>query len=139
MKEDTMTRGRTWAALAASAGVVALAGATAVAAVPLRSSGAGEAAATAPNTARERKAIQKVQPTYPAEAKKAGIEGHVVLDVLITAGGDVTDVKVVKGPEELREAASAAVRQWKYEAGPVDTRANLTIRYILDKKEGAQH
>ena len=79
-----------------------------------------------------------MQPTYPAEAKKAGIEGHVVLDVLITAGGEVTDVKVVKGPEELREAASAAVRQWKYEAGPVDTRANLTIRYSLDKKEGAQ-
>ena len=57
----------------------------------------------------------------------------MVLDVLITAAGDVTEVKPVKGPEELREAASAAVRQWKYEAGPADTRATLTIRYILDK------
>jgi len=133
MKEDTMTRARTWAALAASAAAVALAGATVVAALPLRSSGGG--AAAAPKGARERKVVQKVQPTYPAEAKKAGIEGNVVLDVLITAAGDVSDVKAVKGPEELRESAAAAVRQWKYEAGPADTRATLTIRYLLDKKD----
>jgi D-alanyl-D-alanine endopeptidase (penicillin-binding protein 7) len=138
MKEDTMTRARTWAALAASAAAVALAGATVVAALPLRSSGGGAAAAAAPRTARERKPVQKVQPTYPAEAKKAGIEGNVVLDVLITAAGDVTDVKAVKGPEELRESAAAAVRQWKYEPGPADTRATLTIRYLLDKKDGPE-
>jgi TonB family protein len=138
MKEDTMTRARTWAALAVSGAMVALAGATVVNAVPLRLLGAAEAGGPAPKTARERKLIQKVQPTYPADAKKAGIEGSVVLDVLITAAGDVTDVKVVKGPEELREAASAAVRQWKYEAGSADTRANLTIRYILEKKDGAE-
>jgi len=136
MKEDTMTRARTWAALAASAAAVALAGATVVAALPLRSSGGG--AAAAPKGARERKVVQKVQPTYPAEAKKAGIEGNVVLDVLITAAGDVSDVKAVKGPEELRESAAAAVRQWKYEAGPADTRATLTIRYLLDKKDGPE-
>jgi len=133
MKEDTMTRARTWAALAASGAIVALAGATVANAVPLRALGAAEAGASAPKTARERKVVQKVQPTYPADAKAAGIEGSVVLDVLITAAGDVTDVKPTKGPEELREAAAAAVRQWKYEAGPADTRATLTIRYILDK------
>ncbi|HYU41258.1 MAG TPA: M56 family metallopeptidase [Vicinamibacteria bacterium] len=139
MKEDTMPRTRTWAALAASAAVVALAGAAVVTAVPLRSRGAAEASATAPKrTLRERKIVQKVQPAYPADAKKSGIEGRVVLDVLITAAGDVTDVKVVKGPEELREAAAAAVRQWKYAPGDVDTRANLTIRYILDKKDRAE-
>lgn len=138
MKEDTMPRARTWAALTASAAVVALAGAAVVTAVPLRSRGTAETSATAPKSAlRERKIVQKVQPTYPAEAKKSGIEGSVVLDVLITAAGDVTDVKVVKGPEELREAASAAVRQWKYAPDNVDTRATLTIRYRLDKKDGA--
>jgi len=135
MKEDTMTRTRMWTALAASAAAVALVGATVVTAVPLRSLGAA-AAPKAP--LRERKIVQKVQPTYPADAKKSGIEGIVVLDVLITAAGDVTDVKVVKGPEELREAAAAAVRQWKYAPGDVDTRANLTIRYSLDKKDRAE-
>jgi bla regulator protein blaR1 len=138
MKEDTMPRARTWAALAASAAVVALAGAAVVTAVPLRSRGAETSAAAPKSAPRERKIVQKVQPTYPAEAKKSGIEGSVVLDVLITAAGDVTDVKVVKGPEELREAASAAVRQWKYAPGDVDTRATLTIRYRLDKKDGSE-
>ena len=55
--------------------------------------------------------------------------------MLITATGDVTDVRPVKGPEELREPAAAAVRQWKYEPGPVDTRATLMIRYILSDKD----
>jgi hypothetical protein len=40
----------------------------------------------------------------------------------------------VKGPEELREAAASAVRQWKYEPGGVDTRATITIRFLLAKK-----
>jgi bla regulator protein BlaR1 len=135
MKEDSMTKARTWSALAASAAVVALAGATVVTAVPLRSRGGDDTAKAAPRTAKERKVVQKTPPTYPLDAKKAGIEGSVVLDVLITAAGEVTDVKAVKGPEELREAAAAAVRQWKYEPGPVDTRATLTIRYALDKEK----
>lgn len=136
MKEDTMSRARTWVVLAVSAAVVALAAAKVVAAVPMRSPGEARtmAAAEPSKTARERKVMQKVQPTYPAEAKKKGVEGIVLLDVVITKAGDVTSVQPVKGPEELREAAASAVRQWKYEPGGVDTRATITIRFLLAKK-----
>jgi TonB family protein len=81
--------------------------------------------------------VQKVNPVYPAEAKAKHIEGIVLLDVMITAAGDVTDAKPTKGPEELREAAASAVRQWKYEAGDKDTRATITVRFILSKKDKA--
>jgi protein TonB len=85
--------------------------------------------------APERKLVHKVDPAYPAEAKKKAIEGLVLIDVLITAAGDVKDVKVTKGPSELHESAVSAVSQWKYEAGPHDTRATLTIHYRLSKKD----
>ena len=43
-------------------------------------------------------------------------------------------MSVAKGPEALREAAAAAVRQWRYEpsdAGP--TLMTITVRFMLDK------
>jgi hypothetical protein len=55
--------------------------------------------------------------------------------VLIAAAGEVRDVKVTKGPSELRDAAVSAVKQWTYEAGPQDTRATLTINYRLPKED----
>ena len=63
------------------------------------------------------------------------MQGDVVLDVLITAAGKVEDVKVAKGPRELHDSARAAVREWRFEPGPQDTRGTLTIRYVLDKEE----
>jgi TonB family protein len=134
MEEDTMPRSRSWALMAVAAVAVSLVAARAVTAFPLQAA----ATAVGKKTAPERKVVSKTPVTYPAEAKKKGVQGMVVLDVLITAAGDVTDVKVVKGPEDLRESAASGVRQWKYEPGDVDTRATLTIRYILDKKDGAK-
>lgn len=129
MEEDTMSRSQVAAVLAASALVIGATAVQATAAWPLRTMAAAAAA--------ERKVISKLPPPYPSEAKKNGIQGVVRLDVLITAAGEVTDVKVLEGPAELREAATAAVRQWKYEPGKVDTRATLVIHYRLSaRKEG---
>jgi TonB family protein len=89
----------------------------------------GEAAARKPGP---RKRTVKVDPTYPPEAKSKGVQGSVVLDVLITAAGDVKDVKVKEGPAELTQSAQDAVRQWKFEPAGKDTRATLAVRYSLD-------
>jgi D-alanyl-D-alanine endopeptidase (penicillin-binding protein 7) len=130
MKEDTMSRSRSWTLMAVAAAAVSLVAARAVTAFPLQAG----APAAGRKTLAERKVVTKTAAVYPAEAKKKGVEGSVVLDVLITAKGEVTEVKAVKGPEELKESAVSAVRQWKYEPASVDTRATLTIRYLLDKK-----
>jgi TonB family protein len=99
------------------------------------SGGVASAKPAAEKKSAERKVIHKPDPVYPAQAKKKGIEGVVLLDVLITAAGDVEDVKVTKGARELAEPATSAVRQWKYEPGPHDTRATLTIHYKLQKTD----
>lgn len=60
------------------------------------------------------RAIVQTSPTYPAEAKAAGIEGTVIVDYVVTEKGEVTNVKAVKGPPELFEVCVVAVKSWKF-------------------------
>lgn len=56
------------------------------------------------------------QPKYPETALKAGVEGMVILHILIDKSGKVQDVRIVKGANpDLDKAAMEAVRQstWK--------------------------
>jgi TonB family protein len=57
--------------------------------------------------------IHTVQPVYPEEAIKAGIQGQVLLEVTINEEGLVYDVRVVQGHPLLAKAAVAAVKQWQ--------------------------
>ena len=123
-----MTKSAMWGGVLAGVAGVALAGVVSARAFPLAGGAPAKAGA-------ERKVVEKPDPTYPIDAKIKGIEGVVVMDVLITASGEVKDVKVTKGPDELAGPATAAVRRWKYEPGPHDTRATLVVHYKLQKKE----
>jgi len=82
-------------------------------------------------------AIQKVNPKYPEEARKAKIMGHVIVETVINEKGTVDDIKVVESPDEsLSEAAVEAVRQWTFEPAlcdgrPVGVYYNLTINFQL--------
>jgi TonB family protein len=62
------------------------------------------------------KLIKVVEPVYPEEARKEGVEGTVILEARTDKEGNVEDVQVLRGIDPyLNEAAIAAVRQWKYE------------------------
>lgn len=58
--------------------------------------------------------IHLTQPTYPAIARSARIQGTVVLAARISQAGEVTSLKVVSGPPMLRQSALDAVKTWKY-------------------------
>jgi TonB family protein len=81
--------------------------------------------------------IQKVNPKYPEEARKAKIMGYVIVETVINEKGTVDDIKVVESPDELlSEAAVEAVRQWTFEPAlcdgrPVGVYYNLTIKFHL--------
>jgi TonB family protein len=53
-------------------------------------------------------------PTYPPDARKAHVEGTVVLRAVISTTGDINSLQVVSGPEALRASAIDAVRTWRY-------------------------
>jgi len=59
-------------------------------------------------------AISMQAPSYPAEAKAAGIEGLVVVEYVVTDKGEVTNVEAVRGPPELIEVCVAAVKSWRF-------------------------
>ncbi|MGB9893454.1 MAG: energy transducer TonB [Candidatus Saccharicenans sp.] len=59
--------------------------------------------------------IKKVNPIYPEEARKAGVEGMVILEVQTDKTGKIAAVKVLRSVPLLDEAAIEAVRQWVYE------------------------
>jgi TonB family protein len=57
-----------------------------------------------------------VTPTYPPDARDRGTEGRVELVALVDTTGAVArvDVMTSAGDAQLDEAASAAVRQWRF-------------------------
>ena len=77
-----------------------------------------------------------MQPIYPALARDARIQGTVVMDSVIDANGNVTQLKLVSGHPLLVTAAFNAVQQWKYEPTrlngvPVAVEMHVTVHFNL--------
>lgn len=82
------------------------------------------------------KLIQRVEPSYPELAKRARIQGIVLLQVTVGEEGNVTDLKIIRGHPLLNDEAAKAVRQWKYSptllnGEPVPVIATVTVNFIL--------
>jgi protein TonB len=58
--------------------------------------------------------IAKTAPQYPVIARRARIQGTVVLQATIGKGGEIENLRVVSGPPMLQQAALDAVRSWRY-------------------------
>ena len=58
--------------------------------------------------------VQKVLPSYPEPALKAGLQGAVVLQAWIGRDGSIRDLKLIGGSLLLGQAAVNAVKQWRY-------------------------
>ena len=58
--------------------------------------------------------IKQIKPDYPEIARKAGIEGKVVVNALVGKDGKVEKVGDISGPEVFREPAKAAALQWEF-------------------------
>jgi TonB family protein len=64
--------------------------------------------------------IKKVNPVYPEEARKTGIEGVVILEARTDISGRVKDVMVLRSVPALNQAAIDALKQWVYEPLVID-------------------
>jgi protein TonB len=68
-------------------------------------------------------AIETAAPTYPDLARRAHVEGVVVLEAIIGTDGAVRDVRVLRGVSPLLDpAALDAVKRWRYRAASIGTR-----------------
>jgi TonB family protein len=62
----------------------------------------------------ERLLLEKVEPSYPVQALKTGLQGSVVLQAWIARDGSMQDLKLVSGSLVLGQAAYEAVKHWRY-------------------------
>ncbi|MFI5119896.1 MAG: energy transducer TonB [Thermoanaerobaculia bacterium] len=76
--------------------------------------GCGAIPATAPGVTPP-VPLETVSPAYPEPARRAHVEGVVLLKAIIGADGSVRDVRVLKAASVLLDpAALEAVRRWRY-------------------------
>jgi TonB family protein len=80
--------------------------------------------------------VHKVQPLYPPDARRLGIQGSVLLRATISKEGQVKDVQLVSGSKELAPAAIGAVQQWRYRpylllGNPVEVNTMIKVDFQL--------
>lgn len=89
---------------------------------------------------KQLKIVHKAVPPYPVEAKKARVQGKVLLDIMVNKAGQVTNVKVISGPPMLVKSAIDAVRQWRYAPSSLlPARTRVTVNYTLAADTPAEH
>ncbi|MGH9744981.1 MAG: energy transducer TonB [Candidatus Acidiferrales bacterium] len=69
----------------------------------------------------KRKVKSKTVPEYPALAKQMNVTGKVKIEATISADGRVTATKAVGGSPLLVNAATDALKRWRFEAGAKET------------------
>ena len=79
-----------------------------------------------------------LRPFYPEAARRRGVEGDVVLRLLIDADGSLAKVDVIGDPGAgLGEAGARAIRQFRFRPGkvggqPVATTITYVLHFVLD-------
>jgi TonB family protein len=76
-------------------------------------------------------------PEYPQTAVDQGINGKVVLHLIIGGDGTVKEVSTQSGPAVLADSAMEVVKGWRYQpvklnGSPVEVDTTVTLNYVLD-------
>jgi TonB family protein len=80
--------------------------------------------------------VHRVNPDYPSEWKRAGLQGTVHLRATIAKDGSVKEITVVDGDARLAKSAEKALTQWRYkpamrDGAPVEVRTTVAVAFAL--------
>jgi protein TonB len=84
-------------------------------------------------------AVQRFDPEYTEIARRARIQGIVIIEAVIDRQGNVTDARIIKGmPMGLDQEALRAIKRWKFKPGtlngqPIPVYFNLSINFRLNQ------
>lgn len=83
--------------------------------------------------------LKSVSPRYPEDARKAGVEGTVRLEITVDEMGKVVETRVLGTPDGLLiDAAVKAVNQWVFaphtvSGKPVKVRFVQPVRFAMEQ------
>lgn len=81
--------------------------------------------------------LREIKADYTDEARRRGVTGDVVLEIVVRRDGSVGDITVLKGlGSGLDQRAVAAVRQWRFaparrQGAPVDVIVEVAVEFTL--------
>jgi len=83
-------------------------------------------------------AVSRPNPVYTEVARRARVQGIVIIEAVIDRQGNVTEARVLKPlPMGLDLQALQSIRQWKFKPGtlngqPVPVYYNLTVNFRIE-------
>ena len=77
----------------------------------------------------DRKVITRVTPIYSDLARNLNAKGTVKLEVVVAPNGSVREINVKGGHPLLVVSAQDAVKKWKWEAAPHETKENVEVKF----------
>jgi len=77
----------------------------------------------------DRSVVRRATPVYPELARQMHLTGSVILRISIAADGSVGEIKIQSGHPILAEAATEAVRKWRYAPAPQATQSTVCINF----------
>lgn len=97
----------------------------------------GEVVLPARLVERKPRLLEQVEPAYPEEARRTGLEGVVLMEFTVGKDGRVKDSVVLKGHELFHDASLDALSRFRYLPGyqnreAVEVRMFIYIRFQLD-------
>ncbi len=99
----------------------------------------GDAAFALSDVDRVPQPLVQLRPFYPAHARMRQIEGHVVVEFVVSPGGHAERIEVISSEpgNVFRTVAVRAVERWRFSPGtregqPVAVRVRQTIRFQLE-------
>jgi TonB family protein len=82
--------------------------------------------------------VKDVRPLYPQEARDAGVQGVVIIEMRVEADGRVGSARVLRSIPLLDQAALDAVQQWEFEptllnGAPIAVVMTVTVQFTAQQ------
>lgn len=90
---------------------------------------AGRAPAQQEPAEAPRKVVSRSVPAYPPLARTMNITGRVRVEALVAGDGTVKSVELKGGHPVFTQAATNAVRKWKWEPATRETHETVELRF----------
>jgi len=87
---------------------------------------------TSSNISVKRRLVQQSAPAYPRLARSMSLEGTVRLEVLVSPDGMVKTADIKGGHPVLAQAAVTAVRQWRWERAPLESKELVELKFARE-------